>query len=611
MLAPGPMAETKGAARTEETRAASRSYARELRPRGLATSLSGVQAADDVQEPLLRLLSLDLLGEILSHLSAAELARCASSCTHFMAALEPAAQIKAVRVDWPLPPRASPHEPVTWRLRFVEIMSGQSQRTIACGEASSLVRVGDLPLSCGGSYYAFEDAAVAPHSHQMLAAHLGQGLDFVPVTMAPAEEGYDASAPFRYFEPVLFPRGAPSSGLAMVSMGCYHSCALDRNGHVWTWGADDYGRLGHRRASGARRAGRQALRQLLSHHYHMNRPSRIAALPARVVQVSCGLGHTLLLLQTGVVLAFGEGDSGRLGLGNEDSISRPTPVASLAHTRVVCVSANQSLYSIVATSDGALYGWGLLPLRGSGVLEPVRMLGHVYPPAAFASCSAGHKHGLAVTIDGRLYSFGLDQDGCTGVGNLASSDLLPWHSGRLVHMPVFARICLAVAGRRTSFAVSTAGELFSCGDNRCGQLGHAKEVVTSPRPTRVLGALASEDVVEVAAGREHTLVSTASGRLYSFGYGAYGQLGLPASGDALEPRVLGADSTSGHLVQWGPRRVELMTVDRHLVQVLEWLPGGRATVKPVGAAAAWQPLGGNGVYEISATRLEELPSARH
>ena len=61
-------------------------------------------------------------------------------------------------------------------------------------------------------------------------------------------------------------------------------------------------------------------------------PTRIAGLPAPVRQVAAGHGHTGIVTEAGDLLMCGEGEHGRLGLGDEHDRTTPTMVAlSLIH----------------------------------------------------------------------------------------------------------------------------------------------------------------------------------------------------------------------------------------------------------------------------------------
>ena len=85
-----------------------------------------------------------------------------------------------------------------------------------------------------------------------------------------------------------------------VSAGFAHSLALTADGAVWSWGAGGGGKLGH--------GDEQS--QLL--------PKKIEAFTGeRVVAVSAGLGHSFALSADGALLAWGKGEDGCLGHGED------------------------------------------------------------------------------------------------------------------------------------------------------------------------------------------------------------------------------------------------------------------------------------------------------
>jgi alpha-tubulin suppressor-like RCC1 family protein len=82
----------------------------------------------------------------------------------------------------------------------------------------------------------------------------------------------------------------------------------------------------------------------------------------------------------------------------------------------------------------------------------------------------------------------------------------------------------AAAGAWHTVVWTAAGEVFACGDNSMGQLGHGEArqrsglvAVKLPKGT---------SVKEVAAGGHHNLLLTKTGELYGWGHNAQGQLGL-------------------------------------------------------------------------------------
>ena len=64
-------------------------------------------------------------------------------------------------------------------------------------------------------------------------------------------------------------------------------------------------------------------------------------------------------------------------------------------------------------------------------------------------------------------------------------------------------------------------------------------MMDQPRP-KLVAMLAKERVVSVAAGSNHSPVLSAEGALFSFGFGAYGQLGHGDTANQLRPKRVAA-----------------------------------------------------------------------
>jgi alpha-tubulin suppressor-like RCC1 family protein len=72
--------------------------------------------------------------------------------------------------------------------------------------------------------------------------------------------------------------------------------------------------------------------------------------------------------------------------------------------------------------------------------------------------------------------------------------------------------------------VTEHGAVYTWGDGRKGQLGHPNEPSLKQVP-RVVEALSSVHVVQVACGASHTVCLTDSGVMYSWGWSKFGQTG--------------------------------------------------------------------------------------
>jgi len=125
-----------------------------------------------------------------------------------------------------------------------------------------------------------------------------------------------------------------------VSAGVFHSIAISADGSVWSWGYGGAGWLGHS----------DMQNQLL--------PKKVEALGGhRVVAGSAGGSHSFALTADGAVWSWGYGGDGRLGHGDTQIQLLPKKIEAFADQRVIAVSAGER-HSLARTADGALFAWG-------------------------------------------------------------------------------------------------------------------------------------------------------------------------------------------------------------------------------------------------------------
>ncbi|XP_051823686.1 probable E3 ubiquitin-protein ligase HERC6 [Antechinus flavipes] len=86
------------------------------------------------------------------------------------------------------------------------------------------------------------------------------------------------------------------------------------------------------------------------------------------------------------------------------------------------------------------------------------------------------------------------------------------------------QIVQAACGERHSLLLLADGTVWSCGNNNYGQLGR-NNLRKSKKPAPIQ-ALETQVVVFVSCGKEHSLAICKTGRIYSWGSGSRGQLGI-------------------------------------------------------------------------------------
>lgn len=144
--------------------------------------------------------------------------------------------------------------------------------------------------------------------------------------------------------------------------------------------------------------------------------------------------------------------------------------------------------------------------------------GHVLQRLRVKQLAVGADHTVALSTDGRVYTWGSGRRGQLGHGDRAVVSQ-PRHVSALRR-----RVAEVAAGAHHTVILVTAGSVYTCGEGRC--VGHGVftgngDVLT---PTAVR-ALLKHRVRRVSAGWSFSVATAHSGDVYSWGAGNHGQLG--------------------------------------------------------------------------------------
>jgi len=152
-----------------------------------------------------------------------------------------------------------------------------------------------------------------------------------------------------------------SHKLVSISSGDYHGFAIAEDGHVWSWGVNNYCETGFPANAGADDA-------------NVLTPRIVASLEGKQVQqVAAGSHHNIAITKDGQALVWGRCDGSQTGLpseflakiddekrlmknnGKPKILIEPTPLPELKN--IVAGSCGPD-HSIVIDKDGKAYSWG-------------------------------------------------------------------------------------------------------------------------------------------------------------------------------------------------------------------------------------------------------------
>ena len=362
------------------------------------------------------------------------------------------------------------------------------------------------------------------------------------------------------------------------------------------------------------------------------------------IDVAVGSDHILAVHSDGTLWAWGNNDSGQLGLGGYDNNNSPTQVGTDTDWQNVAtavygsfaiktdgtlwawgynlagqlgLSADDTYYttptqvgtdtdwhdvassyyaSVGLKTNGTVWTWGSNDYVGLGRGDA----GDTDTPTQVGTDTDWNKiasmdtYVLAIKNNGTLWGWGYNGSGELGLGDYDSRDVptqigvdTDWQS-LTSGMPNFTD---------ASFAIKTDGTLWAWGYNVDGQLGlgdTAEHLV----PTQV-GT--DTDWQSVASANAHSLAIKTDGTLWATGSNAHGELGIDGIDNAVEFDQVGTDTdwqsayagnyfsvaikADGSVYSWG--------ADLRALPYDATIPG------EVAGSAAWQAAGVGRTYSVA------------
>uniref|UniRef100_A0A2H8TU70 HECT-type E3 ubiquitin transferase n=1 Tax=Melanaphis sacchari TaxID=742174 RepID=A0A2H8TU70_9HEMI len=256
------------------------------------------------------------------------------------------------------------------------------------------------------------------------------------------------------------------------------------------------------------------------------------------VAVNSGGRHCLALSNTGEVYAWGDGDDGKLGLGNRISYAKPQLIQTLNGKNIIDIACG-GFHSAAISRYGHLYTWGKgrYGRLGHGDYED-----YLYPkmvqslakvPVVKVACGSGDAQTMCITSDDNVWSWGDGDYGKLG-HNISESCKLPCKIESLSGKGIIQIDC----GSQFSVALSSNGTLYTWGKGDYFRLGHGfSDHVRKPK---IVSGLQGKKIVQFSTGSLHVLALTDDGEVYAWGDNDEGQLGDGTAHPIARPRPIAA-----------------------------------------------------------------------
>jgi alpha-tubulin suppressor-like RCC1 family protein len=304
-----------------------------------------------------------------------------------------------------------------------------------------------------------------------------------------------------------------------VSAGSrYVAAGIKTDGTLWTWGSGSLGGMGDGTSTSR------------------SSPGTTAGGGTNWKQVAVGDNSVAAVKTDGTLWTWGQNTSGNLGTGDTTDRSSPGTTAG-GGTNWKQVAAFVNVTAAIK-SDGTLWTCGYNAGKALGV-------GDTTNRSSFVTTSGGGTtwkqvaistyHGAAVKTDGTLWTWGSNGDGRLGTNNTTSRTSPGTTSGGGTNWKQVS------CGEDGMVAIKTDGTLWTWGGGYAGNLGDGTTTARSSPETTAGGGTNWKRV----EAKHYTVCAIKNdGTSWTWGYGAYGQLGDNTSTNRSSPgTVVGGITT--------------------------------------------------------------------
>ena len=263
--------------------------------------------------------------------------------------------------------------------------------------------------------------------------------------------------------------------IVQISAGIFHTVALDEGGKVYTWGENYSGQLEN---------------ETLEYSAICLSDKDNELKGKRIVDISAGGIHTVAIDEEGKVYTWGNNKYGQLG---DETANSPLPICisnkenELKGKKIISISAG-GIHTVAIDEEGKAYTWGNNEV---GQLGDGTTTNSVLPICIsdkenelkgkrIVDISAGEVHTVAIDEEGKVYTWGYNEDGQLGDGTTTNS-VLPICISNKENELKGKNVTSILAGDERTVAIDEEKKIYVWGINADDILGYGiKSYITNP-----------------------------------------------------------------------------------------------------------------------------------
>jgi alpha-tubulin suppressor-like RCC1 family protein len=294
-----------------------------------------------------------------------------------------------------------------------------------------------------------------------------------------------------------------------VSVGGFHSLAIDKNGRLWAWGNNSNGQLGTNTSANS-----------------VLTPVSVLGAVKTFCHIAGGNSQSVAIDKNGQAWGWGFNGSGQTGDGS--ATDRLTPVSVQGQKKTFCKIASGNGVTLSIDNYGRLWAWGFNGNAqiGDDSTIPKRTPTRVCNTRTFCEVRGANTHVLAIEKNGQVWAWGTNTNGQLA-NNYITSVLTPVSVAGAVKT-----FCQIGAGSSHSAALDKNGKIWTWGRNNFGQLGIGSTRDYFNTPVSIYG---NKTFCKIQVSLSHSAAIDYQGKVWSWGQNTFNQLGTNYFTSVLTP----------------------------------------------------------------------------
>ena len=271
-------------------------------------------------------------------------------------------------------------------------------------------------------------------------------------------------------------------------------------------------------------------------------------------------------LPSGIIISFGNNPHNETSHDRYEKLTLPRVIFKLKNEIIKSISSGWQ-HNIVLNQYGEMFSFGHnqeyqcgLPNTentnsdNENINDPTN-ISKIYDNLKAIKVCCGNEHSLIISKNKNVYGFGNNEDGLLGLSDKIIKTYKPTKINFIVNNNNVSiedyngKIIDISCGTVHNLALTEDGKVFSWGSFQGGQLGLSSEILLNGNQKKMkdkemylsiptlIPLFPKEDIKikKISCGEAHSLALTEKGKVYSWGFGSNGQLGLGFCEDSFEP----------------------------------------------------------------------------